>query len=66
MTDKTYISRIEYLTEYLFDRLSETFDGTGDFLIRTGPNEFAWVGPEDQEVTLVQLQPARFTTGEAR
>jgi hypothetical protein len=35
-----------------------------DFAIQTGDGEFAWVSPEDQEVVLVKLQPARFVVAE--
>ena len=51
--------RMSYLTTFLMEKIEEP-----DFTIQTGPDEFAWVSPEDQEVVLVRLQPARFTVAE--
>lgn len=56
--------RLDYLTEYLMESIND-MEGASDFTIQTGDGEFAWISPEDQEVVLVKLQPARFVVAGA-
>ncbi len=56
-------TRMDYLTDYLMDRINDS--ESSDFTIRLANGEFAWVSPEDQEVVLVKLQPAKFVVADS-